>query len=129
MTGRPLVGEPAPAPEPTPTLVLPGYLHFVLLVQHSSHEAFGLRTHMRPTPNISTEMKDHRQTYPSRHIACSIRRTYQPLPPPPRVDDVSWSTLQPPCTPSQPQHGPWQPQPPDACPRSAHPASTASTPP
>src|SRR5258708_24767030 len=86
--GRPLVGEPAPAPEPTLTLVLPGYSHFVLQVRHSSHEAFGLRTHMRPMPNISTEMKYHRQTYPLQHIACSVRLMYRPLPPPPRGDDI-----------------------------------------
>src|SRR5258705_9351620 len=116
-------------PEPALTLVLPGYLHFVLLVRHLSHKAFGLRTHTRPTPNISTETKDHRQTYPLRHIACSVRRMYRPPPPPPQVDDISWSTLQPPCTPSRPQHGPWQPQPPDAHPRSAHPASTTRAPP
>src|SRR5258708_5328556 len=116
-------------PEPVPMLVLPGYSHFVLRAQHSSHEAFGLRTHMRPMPNISTETKDHRQTYPSQHIACSVQRTYWPPPPPPQVDDVSWSALQPPCAPSRPQHGPWQPQPPDAHPRSAHPASTTRAPP
>src|SRR5258708_33521191 len=40
MTGRPLVGKPAPMPEPALTLVLPGY----------SHEAFSLHTHTRPTP-------------------------------------------------------------------------------
>src|SRR5260221_14725228 len=112
--GQPLVGEPAPMPEPAPTLVLPGYLH----------KAFSLRTHTRPMPNISMETKYHRQTYPSRHITCSIQLTYRPLPPPPRGDNVSWTTLQPPCTPSQPQPGPWQPQPPDMHPRSTHPAST-----
>src|SRR5258707_7205654 len=105
-------------------LVLPGYSHFVLWARHSSHEAFSLRTHTRPMQNISMETKDHRQSYPSWHIACSIRWTYQPPPPPPRVDDISWSALQPPCTPSWPQHRPWQPQPPDAHPRSTHPAST-----
>src|SRR5258708_35358774 len=129
MTGRPLVGEPAPAPEPAPMLVLPGYSHFVLRARHSSHKAFSLQTHMRPMPNISTEMKYHRQTYPLWHIACSVQLTYQPLPPPPQGDDVSWTTLQPPCTPSWPQPGPWQPQPPDACPRSTRPASTAHMPP
>src|SRR5258708_3314079 len=54
---------------------------------------------------------------------------YRPLPPPPRGDDVSWTTLQPPCAPSRLQPRPLQPQPPDACPRSAHPASTACAPP
>src|SRR5258708_39843223 len=116
MSLTPCIGPPAPPPEPAPTLVLPGYSPFVLWAQHSSHVAFGLQRHMRPTPNISIETKDHRQTFPLRHIACSVRRTYWPPPPPPRVDNVSWSALQPPCTPSQPQHGPWQPQPPDACP-------------
>src|SRR5260370_20609593 len=37
-------------PEPALTLVLPGYLHFILQVQHSSHEAFNLHTHTRPMP-------------------------------------------------------------------------------
>src|SRR5258708_23833644 len=99
-------------PEPAPTLVLPGFSHFVLLARHSSHEAFGLRTHTRPMPNISTETKDHRQTYPSRHIACSVRRMYQPPPPPPRVDNIYCSTLHPPCAPSRPHHRPRQPPPP-----------------
>src|SRR5258708_5830435 len=129
MTGRPLVGKPAPTPEPTPTLVLPGYSHFVLWAQHSSHEAFSLRTHTRPMPNISTETKCHRQTYLWHYIACNTQRTYQPPPPPPRGDDVSWTALQPPCALSWPQPWPLQPQPPNARPRSAHSASTAHTPP
>src|SRR5258707_15575226 len=37
-------------PEPTPTLVFPGYLHFILQAQHSSHKAFSLCTHTRPMP-------------------------------------------------------------------------------
>src|SRR5258707_899933 len=49
-TGQPLVGKPAPMPEPTPMLVLPAYSHFIFCLQHSSHEAFSLWTHTRPTP-------------------------------------------------------------------------------
>src|SRR5258708_39179357 len=111
--GRPLVSDPAPTPEPALTLVLPGYSHFILLAQHSSHEAFGLRTHTRPMPNISMETKDHRQTSPSRHITCSIQRMYQPPPPPPRVENISGAALQPPSTPYHQHHSPWQPPHPD----------------
>src|SRR5258708_13153329 len=53
---------------------------------------------------------------------------YQPPPPPPRGDNISWTALQPPYALSQPQPWPLQPQPPDACPRSAHSASTACMP-
>src|SRR5258708_17989033 len=79
--------------------------------------------------NISMETKCHRQTYLWCYITCNVRQTYQPLPPPPRGDNVSWTALQPPCTPSQPQPWPLQPQPPDTCPQSTHPASTAHAPP
>src|SRR5258708_2813522 len=116
MTGQPLVSEPAPTPEPTPMLVLPGYSHFVLRVRHSSHKAFGLCTHMRPMPNISMEMKYHRQTYLLHYITCNVQQMYWPPPPPPRGDDISWTTLQPPCAPSWLQPWPLQPQPPNACP-------------
>src|SRR5258708_4048417 len=127
--GQPLVGEPAPTPEPTLTLALPGYSHFILQVRHLSHEAFGLHTHTRPTPNISKEMKYHRQTYLLHYIACNTRQMYWPPPPPPQGNDLAWTALQPPCAPSQPQPWPLQPQPPNMCPRSSHPASTACIPP
>src|SRR5258708_2181150 len=38
-------------------LVLPGYSHFILWVRPSSHKAFSLRTHTRPTPK-----HQHRQS-------------------------------------------------------------------
>src|SRR5258708_30764675 len=69
--------------------------------------------------NISMETKCHRQTYLWRYITCNAQCMYQPLPPPPSVDNVSCPALQPPCTLSSPQLCPLLHQPPDMHPFSA----------
>src|SRR5258708_10021632 len=54
-------------PEPAPMLVLPGYSHFVLWVQHLSHEAFGLHTHTRPMPK-----HQHRDEVPQTDLPLAL---------------------------------------------------------
>src|SRR5260221_14774644 len=76
--------ELAPMPEPAPMPDLPGYLHFIFRSRHASHEALGLRMHMRPMSTISTKMKVTKMAYLSRCTVCSAQWSCQPPLPPPQ---------------------------------------------
>src|SRR5260221_13131346 len=63
-------------PEPTPTLVLPGYSHFILQVQHLLHEAFSLHTHKTYTKTSARRQSaTDRLTFGATSLAMLDRHT------------------------------------------------------